>query len=91
MLGISETLDDMAAYEKLTDSIVDRIICSTNDSLKESRDILMKVKRRQLYKCVGHIRKEVIKILITHKYINRISRNPDCSTYFFKYVSNSME
>lgn len=62
MLGISETLDDMAAYEKLTDSIVDRKICSTDDNLKESRDILKKVKERKLYKCVGHIRKEVIQI-----------------------------
>lgn len=54
MLGISETLDDMAAYEKLTDSIVDRIICSKDNNLEESREILMKVKIRQLYKFVGH-------------------------------------
>lgn len=53
MLTISKTLDDMDAYEKLTDSILDRIICTTDENLKESRDILKKVKERQLYKRVG--------------------------------------
>lgn len=53
MLMISETLNDMDAYEKLTDSILDRIICTTDENLKKSRDILKNVKERQLYKRVG--------------------------------------
>lgn len=74
MLGISETLDDMAAYEKLTDSIVDRIICSTDDNLKESRDILKKVKERKLYKCVGHIRKEIDKTTLKEEYCLKLKK-----------------
>lgn len=53
MLEISQTLNDMDAYEKLTDSILDRIICTTDENLKTSRDILKNVKERQLYKRVG--------------------------------------
>lgn len=56
LLSITKTLDDMEAYEKLTDSIIDRIICSTDKKLEESRELLMKVKKRQLYKCVGRTR-----------------------------------
>lgn len=75
----------MAAYEKLTDSIVDRIICSNDNNLEESREILMKVKIRQLYKFVGqtHPHEKVMRIWIKHKYNNRISRNPDCKKHFF--------
>lgn len=52
--SISGTLDDMEAYEKLTDSIVDRIMCSQAKSLEESKKILMNVKNRKLYVCLGH-------------------------------------
>lgn len=52
----------MDAYEKLTDSILDRIICSTDENLKKSKEILMKVKRRQLYKCVGQTVLEEVRI-----------------------------
>lgn len=78
MLGISGNLNDMESYEKLTDSIVDRIICSKDNNLEESREILMRVKSRQLYKCVGHAHPhtKVIKIWIQHKYSNRIRWNP---------------
>lgn len=64
MLSISETVNDMDAYEKLTDSILDRIICSTHKKLEESREILKKIKGRQLYKYVGHTlhRSEVVRI-----------------------------
>lgn len=44
----------MNAYEKLTDSIVDQIMCTTDESLEESREILMNVKNRKLYVCLGH-------------------------------------
>lgn len=44
----------MEAYEKLTDSIVDRIMCSQAKSLEESKKILINVKNRKLYVCLGH-------------------------------------
>uniref|UniRef100_K1RRU6 SAM domain and HD domain-containing protein 1 n=1 Tax=Magallana gigas TaxID=29159 RepID=K1RRU6_MAGGI len=51
---ISGALDDMDAYEKLTDSIVDRIMWSNAKSLKDAKDILINVQRRELYVCLGH-------------------------------------
>lgn len=56
MRKLSETVDDMEAYQKLTDFIVEQILWSTDDKLKESREILMRVQRRQLFKCVGNTR-----------------------------------
>lgn len=56
MCKLSETVDDMEAYQKLTDSIVEHILWSTDDKLKESREILMQVQTRQLYKYVGYTR-----------------------------------
>lgn len=56
MRKLSETVDDMEAYQKLTDFIVEQILWSTDDKLKESREILMRVQRRQLFKCVGKTR-----------------------------------
>lgn len=52
--SISETLKDMDAYEKLTDSIVDQIMWSTAESLEDARNILINVKKRKLYVCLGH-------------------------------------
>lgn len=56
MRKLSESVDDMEAYQKLTDYIVEHILWSTDDNLEDSRKILMKVQKRQLYKCVGHTR-----------------------------------
>lgn len=56
MRKLSETVDDMEAYQKLTDFIVEQILWSTDDKLKESREILMRVQKRQLFKCVGNTR-----------------------------------
>lgn len=44
----------MDAYEKLTDSIVDQIMWSTDESLEDARNILINVKKRKLYVCLGH-------------------------------------
>lgn len=52
--SISKTLKDMDAYEKLTDSIVDQIMWSTHESLEDARNILINVKKRKLYVCLGH-------------------------------------
>lgn len=54
MLSISGTLEDMEAYEKLTDSIVDQIMLSTDTDLEKAKNILINVKKRKLYKCLGH-------------------------------------
>lgn len=54
MSSLLGTLNNMATNEKLTYSIVDRLICLKNNNFEESREILMKVMIRQLYKCVGH-------------------------------------
>ncbi|KAE8576668.1 hypothetical protein XENTR_v10004279 [Xenopus tropicalis] len=50
---ISGSVDDMVAYTKLTDNIYHHILYSDNPDLKEAREILRKVERRQLYKFVG--------------------------------------
>ncbi|XP_078336253.1 deoxynucleoside triphosphate triphosphohydrolase SAMHD1-like [Crassostrea virginica] len=53
---ISETVDDMEAYQKLTDSIFDQILWSTDKKLAKAREIMMNIQKRQLYKCVGQVR-----------------------------------
>lgn len=44
----------MEAYEKLTDSIVDQIMWSTDKNLEKAKNILINVKKRNLYVCLGH-------------------------------------
>lgn len=44
---------DMEAYSKITDEIFTRILYSTQDELKESREILRRVQKRSLYKFVN--------------------------------------
>lgn len=44
----------MDAYENLTDSIVDQIMWSTVENLEEAKKILINVKKRKLYVCLGH-------------------------------------
>ena len=53
---ISETVDDMEAYQKLNDSIFDQILWSTDEKLAKAREIMMNIQKRQLYKCVGQVR-----------------------------------
>lgn len=67
----------MAAYEKLTDSIVDRIICSNDNNLEESREILMKVKIRQLYKFVGqtHPHEKMDARTVKEQYVRILEKN----------------
>ncbi|XP_071176964.1 deoxynucleoside triphosphate triphosphohydrolase SAMHD1-like [Mytilus edulis] len=50
---MSEAYQDMSAYEKLTDSIVDVILMSTNEKLTEAKTLIKRIYKRQLYKCVG--------------------------------------
>ncbi len=50
---MSQAIDDMAAYTKLTDGIFEQILYSTESELEESQKILQKIVRRELYKCIG--------------------------------------
>lgn len=52
---ISKSLDDMDAYENLTDSIVDQIMWSKDERLKKAKEILNNVKNRKLYVCLEHV------------------------------------
>uniref|UniRef100_A0A3B4ET38 HD domain-containing protein n=1 Tax=Pundamilia nyererei TaxID=303518 RepID=A0A3B4ET38_9CICH len=50
---LSKAKDKMEAYMKLTDQVIERILNSSSDSLKEAREILHRVMTRDLYRCVG--------------------------------------
>ena len=50
---MSEVIDDMFAFTRMTDDIFHQILNSSTPELKESRDILHKILTRKLYKCVG--------------------------------------
>lgn len=52
---LSETINDMEAYEKLTDSIFEKILQSKKPGLEKSKHILRKVQKRKLYKFVGEM------------------------------------
>uniref|UniRef100_A0A3B3DHA3 HD/PDEase domain-containing protein n=1 Tax=Oryzias melastigma TaxID=30732 RepID=A0A3B3DHA3_ORYME len=52
-LKISDATKDMEAYTKLTDQVTERILHSTGNDMKEAREILVRVMRRDLYKLVG--------------------------------------
>lgn len=45
----------MEAYEKLNDSIIDKILLSKKKGLEKSKEILERVQKRELYTCVGEI------------------------------------
>ncbi|XP_069809370.1 deoxynucleoside triphosphate triphosphohydrolase SAMHD1-like [Dendropsophus ebraccatus] len=50
---ISESVEDMVAYAKLTDNIFDQILYSSDPNLSTAREILENVQCRKLYKFVG--------------------------------------
>lgn len=50
---ISEVIHDMKALSNLNDSVLELILASRDEGLKPAKDLLLRVKRRQLYKCVG--------------------------------------
>ncbi|XP_063442167.1 deoxynucleoside triphosphate triphosphohydrolase SAMHD1-like [Mytilus trossulus] len=50
---MSEAYQHMSAYEKLTDSIVDDILKSTNKELTEAKTLINRIYKRKLYKLVG--------------------------------------
>ncbi|NXW84498.1 SAMH1 triphosphohydrolase, partial [Alopecoenas beccarii] len=58
---ISTAMEDMEAYTKLTDNIYLEILHSSSQELKEAREILRKIERRELYKFLGETRPEAEK------------------------------
>uniref|UniRef100_A0A803WG05 Deoxynucleoside triphosphate triphosphohydrolase SAMHD1 n=1 Tax=Ficedula albicollis TaxID=59894 RepID=A0A803WG05_FICAL len=64
---ISTAMEDMEAYAKLTDCIYLGILHSSDENLKEAREILHRVERRELYKFLGETRpkskKEIVKVI----------------------------
>ncbi|KAA0721724.1 Deoxynucleoside triphosphate triphosphohydrolase SAMHD1 [Triplophysa tibetana] len=55
-LKISAAIDNMEHFSKLSDQILDQILFSTDDQLKDARMILEKIVRRRLPKFVGEAR-----------------------------------
>ncbi|KAF5893454.1 deoxynucleoside triphosphate triphosphohydrolase SAMHD1 [Clarias magur] len=53
MYKISEAIDDMEAYSKLTDHIFEQILYSSDPALSDAQAILQDIVCRRLYKCVG--------------------------------------
>ncbi|KAK0136108.1 Deoxynucleoside triphosphate triphosphohydrolase SAMHD1 [Merluccius polli] len=52
---LSETIDDMEAYTKVTDQVFEQILYSTSpeEGMVQAREILRNILCRRLYKCVG--------------------------------------
>nr|XP_040048551.1 deoxynucleoside triphosphate triphosphohydrolase SAMHD1-like [Gasterosteus aculeatus aculeatus] len=50
---LSDTINDMEAYTKVTDDVFEKILNSSSDELKDSREILQDVVCRRIYKCIG--------------------------------------
>ncbi|CAL8325599.1 unnamed protein product [Merluccius merluccius] len=55
MYTLSETIDDMEAYTKVTDHVFEQILHSTSqeEGMVQAREILRNIVCRRLYKCVG--------------------------------------
>ncbi|XP_064611959.1 deoxynucleoside triphosphate triphosphohydrolase SAMHD1-like [Liolophura sinensis] len=50
---MSEAVDDMVAFSKMTDSVFEQIRISEDPKLKKAQEIVRKIQTRQLYTCVG--------------------------------------
>ncbi|KAM6981978.1 deoxynucleoside triphosphate triphosphohydrolase SAMHD1-like [Tautogolabrus adspersus] len=53
IFNLSNAIEDMEAYTKLTDKVFEEILNSTSEELKEAREILQKIVSRKIYKFVG--------------------------------------
>ncbi|XP_064596465.1 deoxynucleoside triphosphate triphosphohydrolase SAMHD1-like [Liolophura sinensis] len=53
---MSEAVDDMVAYSKLTDCVLQQILISDHSELEPSQNILKRIQKRYLYKFVGEFR-----------------------------------
>ncbi|WAR11716.1 SAMH1-like protein [Mya arenaria] len=79
-LKMSESIHDMKAFSQMTDHVFNLIVSSTDTDLNESREILKKVLRRELYKFVGQI--QMLKELVTLDYGMK-DKNPIGSVRFY--------
>ncbi|XP_010189202.1 PREDICTED: deoxynucleoside triphosphate triphosphohydrolase SAMHD1, partial [Mesitornis unicolor] len=61
---ISTAMEDMEAYTKLTDHIYLEILHSSCPELKEAREILRKIERRELYKFLGESQPETAREIV---------------------------
>ncbi|XP_031564010.1 deoxynucleoside triphosphate triphosphohydrolase SAMHD1-like [Actinia tenebrosa] len=52
-LKMSEAIDDMVAYSKVTDQVYYQILHGSDSRLEEAKKILQLVECRSLYKCIG--------------------------------------
>ncbi|XP_033645631.1 deoxynucleoside triphosphate triphosphohydrolase SAMHD1-like [Asterias rubens] len=52
-MKMSEAIDDMVAYTKLTDDVILQIMRSPDENLKESIEILERAQKRELYPFIG--------------------------------------
>lgn len=50
---MSEAVNDMVAFSKMTDSVLEQIRISEDPKLKKAQEILRRIQTRQLYTCVG--------------------------------------
>ncbi|KAJ8041239.1 Deoxynucleoside triphosphate triphosphohydrolase SAMHD1 [Holothuria leucospilota] len=53
MTKMSEAIDDMEAYSKLTDHVMWMILTSTDKKLDKARQLIDRIMKRDLYICVG--------------------------------------
>ena len=52
-MPIAECVDDMVAYAKLNDSVLQLIKVSSDPSLREAKELIARLERRELYKHIG--------------------------------------
>ncbi|XP_072135874.1 deoxynucleoside triphosphate triphosphohydrolase SAMHD1-like [Mobula birostris] len=57
---MSTAIDDMEAYTKLTDSIFEQILNSSEPELEQAQKILNHIINRRLYKCIGQTQAEEV-------------------------------
>ena len=50
---MSDAIWDMDVYERITDSVFERILWSNEPELKEARELAKKIQTRNLYRCIG--------------------------------------
>ncbi|RVE70637.1 hypothetical protein OJAV_G00066550 [Oryzias javanicus] len=77
---LSDAKKDMEAYTKLTDEVTEIILHSSKKGMKEAKEILERIKRRNLYKLVGEAKIEQLKIIPNEKIIKLKENLKDCLT-----------
>ncbi|KAA0701330.1 Deoxynucleoside triphosphate triphosphohydrolase SAMHD1 [Triplophysa tibetana] len=83
-LKISAAIDNMEDFSKLSDQILDQILFSTDDQLKDARMILEKIVRRRLPKFVGEARLVQDEISeVVHMDHGMKGKDPIDSFYFY--------